>query len=72
MDGYLGACHQAINEDGVDLRGYFLWSLMDNFEWAMGYSMRFGIHHVDFETCKRTPKKSAGWYAGVIERNGLL
>jgi beta-galactosidase len=71
VGSYLEACHQSINEDKVDLRGYFLWSFMDNFEWAFGYSMRFGLHHVDFETGKRTPKKSAGWYGGVMARNGL-
>jgi beta-glucosidase len=46
-------------QDGVDLRGYYVWSLLDNFEWAQGYSQRFGIVHVDFDTQKRTPKKSA-------------
>lgn len=68
---YLEACHAAINEDGVDLRGYIVWTLMDNFEWALGYSKRFGLHHVDFATGKRTPKASAAWYAGVMRRNGL-
>ena len=68
---YLGACHAAINEDGIDLRGYILWTLMDNFEWATGYSKRFGLHHVDFATGKRTPQASAKWYAGVMARNGL-
>ncbi len=50
-------------EPGVDLRGYFAWSLLDNFEWSLGYSKRFGIVHVDFETQKRTPKDSARFYA---------
>lgn len=58
-------------EAGVPVRGYFLWSLMDNFEWAMGYSMRFGIVYTDYETLRRIPKDSAKWYAQVIERNGL-
>lgn len=71
VEKYLTACHAAINEDGVDLRGYILWTLMDNFEWATGYSKRFGLHHVDFKTGKRTPKQSAKWYAGVMARNGL-
>jgi|UniRef100_UPI00404B8299 beta-galactosidase len=71
VEKYLGACHAAINEDGIDLRGYILWTLMDNFEWATGYSKRFGLHHVDFATGKRTPKASAKWYAGVMARNGL-
>lgn len=71
INRYLAACHTAINEDGVDLRGYFVWTLMDNFEWALGYSKRFGLHHVDFATGKRTPKSSALWYAGVMARNSL-
>ncbi|MEJ2640008.1 MAG: GH1 family beta-glucosidase [Desulfosarcinaceae bacterium] len=70
LAGYLAECRRAIDE-GVDLRGYFVWSLLDNFEWALGYGKRFGIHHVDFATLKRTPKASAGWYGGVIRRNGL-
>lgn len=69
--GYLLASHEAITTDKVDLRGYFCWSLMDNFEWALGYSKRFGLHHVDFATGKRTPKKSAGWYAGVMRNNAV-
>ncbi|MCF7759021.1 MAG: beta-glucosidase [Cephaloticoccus sp.] len=71
VERYLTACHAAINTDGVDLRGYFLWSLMDNFEWALGFSKRFGLHHVDFTTGQRTPKQSAAWYGGVMARNGL-
>jgi len=51
---------------GVDLRGYYLWTLLDNFEWAYGYSKRFGIVHVDYETQKRTPKDSALWYASML------
>jgi len=58
-------------QEGVDLRGYFLWSLMDNFEWAFGESKRFGIVYTDYETLKRYPKDSAAWYARVIRRNGL-
>ncbi|MGW4382312.1 glycoside hydrolase family 1 protein [Kitasatospora sp. NPDC004531] len=56
---------------GADVRGYYLWSLLDNFEWAYGYSKRFGIVHVDYETLRRTPKSSAHWYAEVIRRGGL-
>ncbi|MFO7583513.1 MAG: GH1 family beta-glucosidase [Anaerolineales bacterium] len=62
--------HKAM-QDGVDMRGYFVWSLMDNFEWGHGYSKRFGIIHVDYETLKRTPKDSARWYAGVIRENAV-
>jgi beta-glucosidase len=70
LDGHLRACHEAI-EQGADLRGYFCWSLLDNLEWAEGYRRRFGLVHVDFQTQKRTPKESAYWYSGVIDRNGL-
>jgi len=58
---------RAAVRDGVDLRGYFAWSLMDNYEWAEGYKMRFGIVHVDFATQRRTLKSSARWYAGLIK-----
>ena len=68
--GYINACHEAILE-GVNLKGYFAWSLMDNFEWASGYDKRFGLHYVDYQTLKRTPKASSKWFAKVIEQNGL-
>ncbi|MEO0734958.1 MAG: family 1 glycosylhydrolase, partial [Bacteroidota bacterium] len=71
LNGYLGAVHEAIAA-GADVRGYFVWSLLDNFEWASGYDKRFGMIHVDFDTLVRTPKGSATWYAGVMERNGPL
>lgn len=64
------AAHRAISA-GVRLNGYYVWSLMDNFEWAFGYTKRFGIVHVDYETQKRTPKKSANWYAQVIRQHGI-
>jgi beta-glucosidase len=58
--------------DGYPLKGYFLWSLMDNFEWADGYSKRFGIVYVDFSTQERIPKLSAAWYKEVIRRNAVV
>jgi beta-glucosidase len=70
LDGHLRALARAIG-DGVDVRGYFAWSLLDNFEWAYGYGKRFGIVHVDYETQARTPKDSAAWYAGVAAANEL-
>ncbi|PUA81319.1 GH1 family beta-glucosidase [Nocardioides currus] len=70
LDDYLRAVHAAIT-DGVDVRGFFQWSLMDNFEWAFGYAKRFGLVHVDYDTQVRTPKSSAHWYAAVAERGGL-
>ncbi|KAF8391383.1 hypothetical protein HHK36_023687 [Tetracentron sinense] len=70
--GYLASLAQAIR-DGADVRGYFVWSLMDNFEWINGNSMRFGLYHVNFETLKRTPKLSARWFtnflANIPQRN---
>lgn len=67
---YLQAIHAAM-ENRVKVKGYFAWSFMDNFEWASGYSKRFGMHYVDFNTLKRIPKSSAKWYADVIAHNGL-
>jgi len=70
LDAHLRAAHDAIAA-GVDLRGFFVWSLLDNFEWAEGFSQRFGIVHVDFATQRRTPKDSALWYREVMAANGL-
>ena len=70
LEGHLRACHQAIT-DGGDLRGYLAWSLMDNFEWALGYSKRFGVVRVDYDTQERTVKDSARWYAQVVRDNGF-
>ena len=55
---------------GVDVRGYFAWSLLDNVEWSQGTTKRFGLVHVDFETLARTPKQSAAFYREVIDSNG--
>jgi beta-glucosidase len=70
LDGHLRAAHEAISR-GVDLRGYLVWSFLDNFEWAEGYRKRFGIVHTDYDTQRRTIKDSARWYREVIRRNGL-
>ena len=70
LQRYIAQVARAIDE-GADVRGYYLWSLMDNFEWAFGYDQRFGITHVDFETQKRTIKQSGYWYRDVIEHNGF-
>ena len=70
LDEHLREVHRAI-EAGADLRGYLVWSLLDNFEWAEGYRRRFGIVHVDFATQARVLKDSALWYRDVIGRNGL-
>jgi beta-glucosidase len=66
---HLRVVHRLI-ADGLDLRGYYAWSLLDNFEWSLGYSKRFGIVHVDYATQKRTPKASARFYADVIRTRG--
>ncbi len=69
LQGHLRELRHAA-QDGVRLQGYYLWSLMDNFEWSWGYARRFGIVHVDFHTQARTWKKSAKWYQAVIASNG--
>jgi beta-glucosidase len=67
LQGHIEALGRALDE-GVDVRRYFAWSLMDNFEWAQGYAKRFGIVHVDYETQRRTLKRSAAWYRELIDR----
>ncbi len=72
LEDHLCAARRAIGAGGVDLRGYFVWSLLDNFEWQCGYSKRFGIVYVDFETQRRVPKSSARFYTDVIRTNGVV
>ena len=71
LRNHLTNLHRAAAE-GFPVKGYFLWSLMDNFEWADGYSKRFGIHYVDYRTERRIPKLSAEWYREVIARNSVV
>ncbi|MFI1730149.1 GH1 family beta-glucosidase [Streptomyces acidicola] len=70
LHGHLSAVRRAIS-DGADVRGYYQWSLMDNFEWSYGYEKRFGMVYVDYATLKRTPKSSARWYSEAA-RTGTL
>ncbi len=70
FEGYLSAIHEAI-ANGVNMKGYFIWSLMDNFEWASGYSKKFGITYIEDGTLNRIPKSSALWYRDVIGKNGF-
>lgn len=70
LHDHLGAVLDAV-EQGADVRGYYLWSLLDNFEWSLGYSKRFGVVHVDYATQARTPKDSARWYAEVVRQHAL-
>ncbi|KAE8689703.1 Beta-glucosidase 46 [Hibiscus syriacus] len=69
MAGYLDSLSTAIRK-GADVRGYFAWSLLDNFEWEFGFTRRFGLHRVDLKTLKRTPKFSATWYKNFIAEHG--
>lgn len=70
LDSHIRVCQEAVAA-GIPLRGYFLWSLMDNFEWSWGYSKRFGIIQVDYESQARTPRASAHWYADLIRKGHL-
>lgn len=70
LHSHLSAVRHALR-DGADVRGYYLWSLMDNFEWSYGYEKRFGAVYVDYATQERTPKSSARWY-GEAARTGTL
>lgn len=69
LQKHIGAIHDAI-QAGCDIRGYMVWSLLDNLEWSLGYSKRFGVVHVNYGTQERTPKDSARWYSKVIASNG--
>ena len=71
LRNYLVELHRAVSE-GHDVRGFFVWSLLDNFEWAEGYEKRFGIVHVNFDTQERTPKLSSRWYSEVIRNNRIV
>jgi beta-glucosidase len=71
LRSYLRNAHRAVSE-GYPLKGYFHWSLMDNFEWTWGYTRRFGITHIDYATQQRMPKQSFHWYQKVIQENRLL
>ena len=71
LQKHLRALHECIDA-GVNLKGYYAWSLLDNLEWSLGFSKRFGLYHVDFDTQKRTPKASAKFYAQVIESQGAV
>ncbi len=70
LRGFLNGLHGAI-EDGCDVRAYYVWSLLDNFEWVLGYGKRFGIVHTDYDTLERTPKRSAGFYSEVVRQNAV-
>ncbi|KAF1857175.1 hypothetical protein Lal_00015689 [Lupinus albus] len=70
LESHISAMTRAM-QSGVDVRGYFAWSLLDNFEWAEGYARRFGLVYVDFATQKRTIKASGHWFAGVAANNAL-
>jgi beta-glucosidase len=70
LDRHLRALRAAM-DSGVDVRGYFVWSLLDNFEWAEGYSKRFGLVYVDFATQRRIPKASYGWYRSMVAHRAL-
>uniref|UniRef100_A0A1J3I3Y3 beta-glucosidase n=1 Tax=Noccaea caerulescens TaxID=107243 RepID=A0A1J3I3Y3_NOCCA len=68
MSSYLDSLKRAMRK-GADVRGYFIWSLLDSFEWVYGYTSKFGLYHVDFDTLERTPRLSASWYKNFIFKN---
>mmetsp|Transcript_20385 Transcript_20385/g.30148 ORF Transcript_20385/g.30148 Transcript_20385/m.30148 type:complete len:504 (-) Transcript_20385:473-1984(-) len=71
LKGYIASMREAMDQ-GADVRGYFAWSFMDNFEWSLGYSKRFGLVHNDYNTQKRTPKASAFWFAELCKNNSFM
>ena len=71
VESHVGAVHAALAQ-GADVRGYCYWSLMDNFEWALGYAQRFGLVHVDYESLARTIKDSGRYYARITRANALV
>jgi beta-glucosidase len=71
LNKYLGMLLKTIR-NGADVRGYFIWSILDNFEWLYGYTLRFGLYHVDFTTQVRTPKLSAMWYKEFLQGSDSL
>ncbi|GAP63269.1 beta-glucosidase [Ardenticatena maritima] len=70
LKAHLQQVHEAI-QDSANVQGYFVWSILDNFEWERGYSRRFGLVRVEYETLRRIPKQSAYWYRDVIRENAL-
>jgi beta-galactosidase len=72
LRGHLKSVDTAINEEKIDVRGYFHWSLMDNYEWAMGFKMKFGLYAVDLKTKERIPRKSATTYKQIIENGDII
>ena len=70
LKDHIAAVHRAV-QNQAPVAGYFVWSLLDNFEWSLGYTQRFGIIYVDYDNQLRLPKDSAVWYSGLIERNAL-
>ncbi|MCI0555476.1 MAG: family 1 glycosylhydrolase, partial [Anaerolineae bacterium] len=70
LQAHIRALHEAI-QAGANVHGYFVWSILDNFEWERGYTQRFGLVRVNFDTLKRTPKQSAHWFRDVVTNNGF-
>nr|CAB3487626.1 unnamed protein product [Digitaria exilis] len=70
LQGYITYLSKAVR-NGANVRGYFAWTLLDNFEWTFGYSLRYGLYHVDFDTQERTPRMSARWYRSFLTGSDL-